>query len=241
MARALSLFAGAGAQFFDSNNEILAYGKIYSYQAGTSTPQAMFTAYIGGDEHPNPIILDGTGRIPNGGAIWMTELAPAKFVLTDADDVVIGTFDNINVSPTDFYVDGTLTVDNLNSVLKATNGLVEEATPGTDYARPDTESEWSAPQTGTLNIANDGIFNLDLGNYFKCTTEGATTLTFANLRESLSGAVLLVNTAANVIEVAGDVLTPSGLVDNLSLSGTYMLGYFTDGDMVYLTGSTALE
>jgi hypothetical protein len=36
----LSLFAGAGAQFFDNSGTILSGGLVYTYTAGTTTPQA---------------------------------------------------------------------------------------------------------------------------------------------------------------------------------------------------------
>ena len=95
MAVNLSLFAGAGAQLFSSSGIPLAGGKIYSYQAGTTTPQNTFTTSAGTVPHANPIILDSAGRVP-GGEIWLTESAAYKFSLLTATDVLIGTYDNIS-------------------------------------------------------------------------------------------------------------------------------------------------
>jgi len=92
----ISLFAGVGAQFFDGSGNVLTGGKIYSYAAGTTTPQATYTTSAGNVAHPNPIILNASGRVPNSGEIWLTDALEYKFVLTDTNDVLIGTYDNVN-------------------------------------------------------------------------------------------------------------------------------------------------
>ena len=94
MAVNLSPLAGAGAQFFDDNGVPLTAGLLYSYQAGSSTPQPTYTSSSGVTLHSNPIVLDSAGRVP-GGEIWLTDGVAYKFVLHDADDVLIATYDNI--------------------------------------------------------------------------------------------------------------------------------------------------
>jgi hypothetical protein len=90
----LSVFGGVGAQFFDNSGNPLTGGKIYSYAAGTTTPQVTYTSSSGTIAHTNPIILDAAGRVPNGGEIWIALLL-YKFVLKDANDVLIATYDNV--------------------------------------------------------------------------------------------------------------------------------------------------
>lgn len=92
----LSLFAGAGAQFFDDNGTPLAGGFIYSYLAGTTTNQAVYTTSAGNVAHSNPIELDPSGRVPAGGEIWTVEGIEYKFVLRTSAGTLIGTYDNIN-------------------------------------------------------------------------------------------------------------------------------------------------
>jgi hypothetical protein len=92
----LSMFAGVGAQIFDNNGVPLAGGKIFSYQAGTTTPQATYTTSAGNVARTNPIILDSAGRIPSGGEIWLTDAQNYKFVLKTSADVEIATYDNVN-------------------------------------------------------------------------------------------------------------------------------------------------
>jgi hypothetical protein len=94
MAVNLSPVGGVAAQFFDNNGVILSGGKIYTYAAGTTTPQATYTSSSGVTAHTNPIILDSAGRVP-GGEIWLTANLSYKFVVKTSADVLIGTYDNI--------------------------------------------------------------------------------------------------------------------------------------------------
>lgn len=93
----LSIFGGVGAQFFDGSGHPLTGGFIYTYQAGTTTPLATYTSSAGSTQHQNPIELDAAGRVP-GGEIWLNYAYLYKFILTDADDVVIATYDNVGGS-----------------------------------------------------------------------------------------------------------------------------------------------
>ena len=95
MAVFLSSFGGAGAQFFDNNGVPLAGGLIYTYAAGTTTPQATYTSNSGSIAQANPIVLDASGRVPSG-EIWLTQLLTYKFVLQTSGGTTIGTYDNIS-------------------------------------------------------------------------------------------------------------------------------------------------
>jgi len=94
MAVNLSALAGAGQQFFDNNGVILSGGKLYSYAAGTTTPQATYTSVSGATAHTNPIVLDSAGRIATG-EIWVTAGSNYKFALYTSANVLITTWDNI--------------------------------------------------------------------------------------------------------------------------------------------------
>jgi len=101
-AVSLSAFGGVGAQFFDNSGNVLTGGKIYSYEAGTTTPLATYTSSSGSTAHTNPIILNAAGRVPSGGEIW-NQLRLYKFVLETSTGVLIATYDNVgssfNVAP----------------------------------------------------------------------------------------------------------------------------------------------
>ena len=94
MAVNLSALAGAGQQFFTDVGVPLSGGKLYSYAAGTTTPQATYTTAAGSIAHANPIILDSAGRVSTG-EIWLTAGSNYKFVLKTSTDTTIATWDNI--------------------------------------------------------------------------------------------------------------------------------------------------
>lgn len=96
MAVILSFLGGAGWQFFNDNGDPLSGGKIYTYAAGTTTPLTTYTSYTGTTPNTNPIILDAAGRTPE--QIWATEGVYYKYVIRNANDVLVRTWDNIGGS-----------------------------------------------------------------------------------------------------------------------------------------------
>lgn len=76
-------------QFFDNNGNPLSGGLIYSYQAGTTTPQATYTDASGLTPATNPVVCNSAGRAD----IWGSGVY--KFVITDALGNTIDTLDNV--------------------------------------------------------------------------------------------------------------------------------------------------
>jgi hypothetical protein len=93
MASVLLSPYGIGQQFFDDNGVPLAGGLIYTYQAGSSTPLVTYTTNSGNIANANPIVLDAAGRVPQ--EIWLLTGFSYKFVLQNANAVLIQTLDNI--------------------------------------------------------------------------------------------------------------------------------------------------
>jgi hypothetical protein len=84
---------GNGISFLGVTGLPLSGGKLYTYQAGSSTPFASYTTSDGTIANANPIILGTDGRPPS--EIWITYGYNYKFLLTDSADVTIATYDNI--------------------------------------------------------------------------------------------------------------------------------------------------
>ena len=90
----LSPLAGAGWQFFNDSGVPLSGGLIYTYAAGTTTPQTTYTTSTGNVANTNPIILDSAGRTPS--EVWLTGGVSYKFVIKTSANVLIRTWDNIS-------------------------------------------------------------------------------------------------------------------------------------------------
>jgi hypothetical protein len=124
-------------QFFDINGEPLVGGKVYTYQAGTTTPQATYTDNTGATANPNPVILNARGEA----SIWLSG-ANFKFKLTDANDVEIWTVDYISapISGVSPALSGNVTIDTSSSspALKITQTGTGLALRVQDEADPDS-------------------------------------------------------------------------------------------------------
>jgi len=84
---------GNGVSFLGTTGLPLSGGKIYTYQAGSSTPLATYTDVNGTTANTNPIVLGTDGRTPS--EIWLTYGYNYKFVLQDAVSTTIATYDNL--------------------------------------------------------------------------------------------------------------------------------------------------
>ena len=150
MAYNLSAFAGAGAQFFDSNGTPLAGGLLYVYTAGTTTPATSWTTNSGASANTNPIVLNSAGRTPF--EIWLNSGVTYKFVLYTATGVLIGTYDNIPA------IDDPTVFNNLITVT-GTNALIGTSVPPyTSYVAGMTLSFVPVnTNTGAVTIDLDGL------------------------------------------------------------------------------------
>ena len=84
---------GNGVSFLGVTGLPLSGGRLYSYQAGSSTPLATYTTISGTIANANPIILGTDGRAPS--EIWLTYGYNYKFILQDSAGGTIATYDDI--------------------------------------------------------------------------------------------------------------------------------------------------
>lgn len=86
-------FAPVLLQLFDNLGAELAGGKVYTYEAGTTTPLATYQDLAGATPNANPVVLDSAGRA----TIRVTDGVAYKFIVKDSSDNTIQTNDNIIV------------------------------------------------------------------------------------------------------------------------------------------------
>jgi len=202
----LSPLAGAGWQFFDNNGLPLGAGLLYTYAAGTSTPQATYTTSSGSIANSNPIVLDASGRVAN--EIWLTAGQSYKFVLQTASAVQIWSFDNItgvndfsSATATNLTVSGTLTA----------NGTLAGSAFTNYFAAPPAIGG-TTPANGTFtNLVATVASTLPTPGQFDNSTAGATTA-FVQRALGNASAVTTVSTTSTLTNAAAGALiycTPS--------------------------------
>ena len=110
----------------------------------------------------------------------------------------------------------------------------------TNWGALDTDQTWSGAQRGTVTTDNDGSFDMNVTNNFKCTPTGSITLTFTNITAGQSGFILLVNGSNYTVSAHANTKVATGALTTLSATGTYLLSYFSDGTNVFVVNSGAL-
>lgn len=122
MTVSLSPIGNSMIPFLNNSGIPLNAGQLYTYSAGTTTPQTTYTSNTGLIANTNPIILGTNGIAPS--PIWLTDNVSYKFVLKDSNGVTLETYDNINGQGT---ISGNLTVGGsitANSAIITTNETV---------------------------------------------------------------------------------------------------------------------
>lgn len=86
-----SLMPFPKARFFDASGNPLSGGLLYTYAAGTTTPQDTYTDSTGAAKNTNPVVLDANGEAD----IWVLA-SGYKVILKDSLGVTQWTVDNIS-------------------------------------------------------------------------------------------------------------------------------------------------
>ena len=102
------------------------------------------------------------------------------------------------------------------------------------------DQAWTGSQRATLVVDNDGSFDLNAGQNFKCTPAAGLTLTFTNFANGQSGYIILVNSGGHAIARHADSIADANFVTTVSAAGTYIISYISDGTDAFLTNSAIM-
>lgn len=235
----------AKTQFIDAAGAPLAGGKLYTYVAGTTTPQASYTDSSGATANSNPVILDARGEAN----VWLGE-STYKFTLTDANDVEIWTVDYISAPTTALspVLSGNVTIstDSAGPALKVTQTGTGDVMRVQDSADPDS-TPFVINSTGyvglgtvapaeALDIDNSGKIQFSSGGTARTVISADASNSIIDVKDDRS----LVVKANGVTIITGnstDVTTTVPVV--LPAAPTTTLQAATKGYVDGLTGSPA--
>jgi hypothetical protein len=103
------------------------------------------------------------------------------------------------------------------------------------------DQTFTGSQRGAVVTDNDGSFDMNAANNFSCTPSGNFTLTFTNITAGQSGYVLLINSGGRTVSAAATTKVNASFLATVSVAGTYLCAYFSDGTNVYVTTSGAMS
>jgi len=103
------------------------------------------------------------------------------------------------------------------------------------------DQSWSGSQRGTPQTITQGtLIDLDTGNNFLWTPAAADELSFANETTGQSGFIKLINPSGYAISLGSEVKAVSTFASDVTVAGTYLVTYFSDGTNVYVSSSAVL-
>lgn len=215
----------AGKQTFVTSAGVpLVGGKLYTYDAGTSTPRQTFSDAAGTTPNANPVILDARGEAV---LFW---LGTYKVVLRDAADVIIWTMDN--QSGTDVALAGiaALTADLANSAASAKGAGQVGFSSALAYA------------TGT--VGNKLLQRIDIRDYGSSLVTaiasiGATPTELVIASAVTMGASSTIPATMSLAFERGGIVTTTGwtLTINGKMNPTWSQCFAGTGSVVFVVGS----
>jgi hypothetical protein len=232
----LSPLAGAGQQFLDNSGDPLTGGLLYTYAAGTTTPETTYTTALGTTAHTNPIVMDAAGRLES--EVWLTGEVAYKFILRDSAGGLIGTYDDIyginDVSATGVpwaEVTGTPTTlagygitDSITAAVAASTyaPINDAALTGTTTIQDAAAASHRAGYLDVPQSLKTANYQLALVDRGKSVVMNGSSLT---LTVPANGAVAFpIGTAIVVINIAATSLSVAITTDTMTLVNTTTTG-----------------
>ena len=207
-------------QYFDSDNKILAGGKVFYFNAGTSTPKTTYSDEGETIANPNPVVLDAAGRLPN---VFFT--GTAKQILKDLNDVQIWERDDVGSEEqaSDFNAyDLNISYD-AGDIVKFVGGFYVSLQNSNQNNQPDSSAAfWN--EIRFIEVYNVNI-DYDLGRIVQTSDgnlwKGVNSPNLANNPSTDAGTNWLPSIDESKLkDIVADTIATSGLATFDSLSVT---------------------
>jgi hypothetical protein len=209
----------AKMQFLDATGAPLVGGLLYTYAAGTTTPQASYTDSTGAQANTNPVVLDARGEAN----IWLAS-ATYKFKLAAADNTELWTVDNISAPTSSLspVLSGNVTIDSNSAgpALKITQTGTGPVLRVQDSVDPDV-TPFIIDSTGQVGIGtqspstaldvNDGVIQLSSSGVSRTTISADASNSTIN-SPSTRGLILSTGGTPRITIASGGGVTFSGAV-----------------------------
>jgi hypothetical protein len=144
--------------YFNPNTgAFLAAGKVYSYEAGSSTPKYLHTGSDGGTNLANPVVLDAYGSYASAALRGMWGNGSYKIVVKDSTDAItVATYDNVGVGASATASTGNFTFSS-NTMTAASGSDVIFQTGGSgtyQFKGTSSQAAWLVLTENTGNGTN---------------------------------------------------------------------------------------
>jgi hypothetical protein len=177
-------------QFFGPNGQPLSGGCLFTYAAGTTTPQATYTNSAGTIQNGNPIILNGGGFAAY--EIWLNQAQSYKFVLFSAGGVNC--------------TNGTQqwSADNVTPAVIATQ--TNTFTAPQTFSGAVTSTNVAAGTVANKNFPGDGVQYVSTSG-----SDSNDGLSAGTAKSTLAGAISTLTTGGTIYVGAGTFTMSSGV------------------------------
>lgn len=235
-------------QFFDNNGDPLNGGKVYTYEAGTTTPKATYTTSTGLVANANPVILDSAGRAQ----IWLGD-GGYKFILKTSADVVVGsTFDNIGGTTSTAFAGNVQEISTNTTVDETLANSAFIATAALTLSLPDVATAGEGFYFSVSAFGGDVIIDPDTTE----TINNASTLTIAQGASAIimcdgdewwtmcyTGGIVagqLASNAVTTVKILDDAVTLAKIDGDAGFANK-LIGYDGSGDPANITAGSGVS
>lgn len=225
----------------DNNGDPLVGGKLYTYEAGTTTPKATFTNADGDIQNANPVILDLNGYAN----VWLEDGA-YKFILKTSADATLWEVDDIQGDSTAAFGSQVVTQASNLAITNVYAQAIVNATATQTHSLPPAASVGSGfyyvvnntSASGTVTVDPDGAETINgAANYaFTAGTSGIVYTDGSNWFTGFDKAVVAANLSARA---ANTVITnntaSSAAPAALAMGASTVLARLAAGNIVAAT------